>query len=310
MIRRSTIRKTSLRHDVKAMARGFRWGRRSLLPRSVEPRAIAHRDYPTAWARTEAGKAARAFLQAYGLAPLIRLETTPRVEGADALEGLRPPVIFVANHSSHLDAPLVLTSLPPAWRERTATGAAADYFFDVWWRAAATALVFNAFPVERGRGKGGRTTALARELLAERWNILMFPEGTRSKDGWVRDLRMGAARLAAEAAVPVVPIGIRGSYQAMPRGRGWPAPGRPPVVVRFGRAVHPLPGEDPAVLNARIRTGLAVTLDEERTSWWDAQRRAARDETPPIDGPAGANWRRMWEASRPLPQRRKVFPRR
>jgi 1-acyl-sn-glycerol-3-phosphate acyltransferase len=53
----------------------------------------------------------------------------------------------VSNHSSHLDAPLVLCSLPDAWRERTAVGAAADYFFDVWWRASATALVFNAFPV-------------------------------------------------------------------------------------------------------------------------------------------------------------------
>ena len=45
------------------------------------------------------------------------------VEGLDVLEQLRPPVIFVSNHSSHLDAPLVLCSLPDAWRSRTAVGA-------------------------------------------------------------------------------------------------------------------------------------------------------------------------------------------
>jgi 1-acyl-sn-glycerol-3-phosphate acyltransferase len=267
------------------------------------------RDFPTAWARTEAGKAARAALQRYGLAPLINAEVSPRVEGLDVLSSIAPPVIFVANHSSHLDAPLVLTSLPPAWRARTATGAAADYFFDVWWRAAATALVFNAFPVERARGKG-RTTRLARDLIAEGWNILVFPEGTRSKDGWVRDFRLGAARLAVEAGVPVVPIGMRGSYQSMPRGKGWPAKGRLPVSVRFGRPVRPEPGEDATAFNARVRAGLAVTLDEESTTWWEATRRAALGAVPSIDGPEGAGWRRVWEASRPLPKARRAFPRR
>jgi len=297
---------SSLRRDVRQVARGWRWGHRPLVPRSVEPPAIEPRDFPTAWARTPAGTVARAALQRFALQPLIRFETAPRIAGLDVLEGLEPPVIFVANHSSHLDAPLVLTSLPKRWRARTATGAAADYFFDRWVRATATALVFNAFPVERS-GSKGRTTALARDLLAEGWNLLVFPEGTRSRDGWVHDFRLGAARLACEEGVPVVPVALRGSYQAMPRGAAWVTKGRPPVRVRFGKPVRPEPGEAPAAFNERVRAALAAGLDEEATTWWEATRRAARGEAPQIGGPQGARWRRTWEASRPLERGGKVF---
>jgi len=298
----------ALTRDVRRVASGWRWTHKPLVPRSVELPEIRHRDFPTAWARTEAGKSARAFLQSYGLAPLLRLELTTRVEGLDVLSSQRPPVVFVANHSSHLDAPLVLTSLPPRWRERTAVGAAADYFFDVWWPAAATALVFNAFPVERAGAR--KSTRLARELIDEGWNVVVFPEGTRSRDGWIGDFRPGAARLAVENGIPAVPIAIRGSYQAMPRGRGWPIPGRPPVTVRFGRAVVPSAGEDLVAFNDRLQARLALTLDEERTTWWDAIRREARGEAMPASGQSGPRWRRVWEASRPLPAhgRRRVWP--
>jgi 1-acyl-sn-glycerol-3-phosphate acyltransferase len=299
-------RTRSLVSDVKEVARGWRWTHRPLVPRSVElPDAEPH-DFPTAWARTSVGRAARAALQAYALKPLIEFETKPRVEGLDVLGGVRAPVIFIANHSSHLDAPLVLTSLPPAWREKTATGAAADYFFDVWWRAAATALVFNAFPVERSGGKG-RATHLAREMLADGWNLLVFPEGTRSKDGWVREFRMGAARLAVEHDVSVVPVALRGTYQAMPRGASWPAKGRKPVTVRFGRPIHPRDNESVTDFNQRMRAGLAITLNEDRSTWWDAIRNGTHDDAA---GPQVARWRRVWEASAPIPERRRAFPER
>lgn len=291
----------ALRKELETLARGWRWTHRPLVPRSVEPPETPPRDFPTAWARSDTARAARALLQRYALAPLIRFEVDAAVHGLDVLEAVRPPAVFVANHSSHLDAPLVLTSLPPAWRERTAVGAAADYFFDVWWRAAATALVFNAFPVERAGMR--KSTRLARELLAHGWNVVVFPEGTRSRDGWVGEFRLGAARLCVEEGVPAIPVGLRGSYQAMPRGRGWPARGRPPVSVRFGRALHPEPGEDAVAFNGRLYRALAGTLDEDRTTWWEAIRREARGEVPSPAGPAAPRWRRVWEASRPMPRR-------
>src|SRR2546422_9734655 len=116
--------------------------------------------------------------------------------------------MFVANHASHIDTPLVLCSLPREWREKTAVAAAADYFFDVWWRAATTALVFNTFPLERTGGK--RATDTARKLIGGGWSLLGFPEGTRSKDGWLGRWRHGAARPALEYRVPGGPGGIPG----------------------------------------------------------------------------------------------------
>ncbi|MFN2613416.1 MAG: lysophospholipid acyltransferase family protein [Actinomycetota bacterium] len=302
------MKRPSLAKDLRAMARGWRWGRRPLVPRSVEPLHVEPRDFPTEWARGRRAQAARAAIQQYALKPLLNVETETHVEGLDVLDTIVPPAIFVANHSSHLDAPLVLTSLPPAWRARTATGAAADYFFDVWWRAAATALVFNAFPVERA-GSKGRTTRLAKDLLEDGWSILVFPEGTRSKDGWVRALRLGAARLAVDNRVPVVPVALRGTYHAMPRGSAWIAKGRPPVHVRFGRPLFPQEHEAAHDFNTRIKRALAVTLNEDGQTWWESLKAAAREQTPSIGGPPAARWRRTWEASRPLPKKRSAFPR-
>jgi 1-acyl-sn-glycerol-3-phosphate acyltransferase len=289
---------SSLKRDLETLARGWRWGRRPLVPRNVALPKHEPRDFPTAWARSPAARAVRAAVHRGVMEPLLKWETRVQVHGREILDTLREPVVFYANHSSHLDAPMLLTALPPRWRERTAVGAAADYFFDVWWRAAATALFINAFPVERAGSR--RSTRLARELLAHEWNILVFPEGTRSRDGWVGEFRQGAARLCVEEGVQAVPLAVRGTYQAMPRGRGWPAPDRKPVSVRIGRPVTPQPGEDAAAFTTRMRDALALLLDEDRTTWWDAIRRGARSETPDPAGPEAARWRRMWEASRPV----------
>ncbi|HEX9234976.1 MAG TPA: 1-acyl-sn-glycerol-3-phosphate acyltransferase, partial [Actinomycetota bacterium] len=162
----------SILDDVREVARGWRWTRRPLTPRSAEPwaPAPAAREFPTEWARTPAARATREVLQRFVLKTLVWNETAPRVEGLDRLQVLRPPVMFLSNHASHLDAPLVLCSLPKEWRERTATAAAADYFFDVWWRSASTALVFNAIPIERAGTN--RSTSTASRLVRDGWNVL------------------------------------------------------------------------------------------------------------------------------------------
>lgn len=302
--------------EVLRVARGWRWTRRPLTPRSAEPwtPTPAPREFPTAWSRSPAGQVARDVVQRGGLRPLLWSQVRPRVFGLDHLDGLTGPVVFVSNHASHLDAPLVVCSLPDAWRERLAIGAAADYFFDAPWRAAATALVFNAFPVERRAGK--RVTTMARELLDQRWSLLLFPEGGRAPDGWLRDFRHGAARLCSEQGVPVVPIAVRGSYAAMPRGRGWPRPGRPSVAVRYGPPIRARPDEPTRAFTARLVGGVARLWREEDTTWWDSLRESAEDgpaattgppdRHPPPAGPPAAEWRRKWEASRPLADQRRA----
>ncbi len=290
----------SIADEVRDVARGWRWGRRTMIPRSAESSTPPPKrwDFPTDWARTDAAGVARDVILDAGLRAIIWNETSPEVFGIDNLEGLKGPAMFISNHSSHLDASILMITLPQKWRNKTATAAAKDYFFDVWWRSAFTALVYAGFPVERGAGE--RATAKAKELIRDGWSIIVFPEGTRSVDGWLQRFRHGTARLALDMGMPIVPIAIVGAYAAMPKGRTWPRPGRPPIRVRYGRPLFPQEGETHQQLSLRMQQAIAELFDEDRTSWWEAQRRASRDETPKLAGPQGPGWLRIWEGTRPI----------
>jgi 1-acyl-sn-glycerol-3-phosphate acyltransferase len=158
--------------------------------------------------------------------------------------------------------------------------------------------VFNAFPVERYRSR--RLRSLAPRLLANGWSLLLFPEGTRSEDGWMAPLRMGAAQLCVTQGVAAVPVVLRGTYAAMPRGRNWPMPGRPRVVVRYGAPLHPTAGESARAFNARLGQTVARLWSEEELGWYASLRAQATGELAAPAGPQAADWRRMWESTRPL----------
>jgi 1-acyl-sn-glycerol-3-phosphate acyltransferase len=285
--------------DVRRVADGWRWGRRSQVPRSAEAFVPPQRTtvFRTDWARRPAARALREATQKGALEPLFRSQVRTHVSGLDVLEGLTGPVIFVANHASHLDTPLLLLSLPDEWRRRTAVAAAADYFFDTWWRAVGSAVVFNTFPIER---RGGSMATTPGEVLAEGWSLVIYPEGTRSQDGHVGRFQLGAAWLAVQHGVPVVPIAHRGTFAAMPRGQGWPSRGRRQLTVRFGRPLVPGTDESARDFAPRVRAAVAQLLDEDRNTWWEARRRAAEGETPDPSGPEVARWRRVWEQTAPV----------
>lgn len=280
-------------------ARDFRG--RSRVPRSAEQWApVAEpREFPTGWARSAPARVARHGVRRGVMTPLVNSQVKVEVYGADRLAGVIGPVIAIANHSSHLDAPLVLQALPERLAQRTAVGAAADYFFDARWRATVTALVFNAFPVERLGSR--RLRSIAPQLIDEGWTLLLFPEGTRSPDGWMRSFRLGTAALACQTSTPVVPIAIRGAYAAMPRGRNWPKPSRPRIAVHIGAPLHPAEDETPPAFSNRMYTALTRLWAEEELGWWGALRAAGRDQLPSTTGPKAAAWRRNWESTRALP---------
>jgi 1-acyl-sn-glycerol-3-phosphate acyltransferase len=294
----------TMRDELKEMARGFRWGHRPMVPRSAEAFREEREDggFPTDWARTEGGTLVRQAIMNGPMTAILRSELSLRVYGLDRLDGVPGPLLFFSNHSSHLDATLILATLPDRWQRKTAVGAARDYFFDVWWRQAFTALVYAGFPIDRARGGQGATDK-ARELVRDGWSIVVFPEGTRSADGHVQRFRHGSARLCLELGIAAAPIAIVGAYQAMPRGRFWPRPGRPTVTVRYGAPIVPAEGETHQELSRRMSQAIGELFDEDRTTWWEALGRAERGDTPSLAGPQGPEWLRRWEGSRPLPGR-------
>lgn len=184
------------------------------------------------------------------LKPLVWSLVRVTVIGESRLDGLTAPFIVVANHSSHLDAPLIIGALPRRHARYLAAGAAADYFFDVQWRKWLTTLFFNAFAIERN--SEGKRSGSSRSLLERAVPLLIFPEGGRSKTGDMGQFKPGAAALAIATTTPCLPIAIVGASDAMPRGVNWPKRGRLPVSIVFGSPMLAFAGESAEDFSRRL----------------------------------------------------------
>ena len=137
----------------------------------------------------------------------------------------RGPVLLVANHSSLLDPPMVGGVCP---RQLTFL-AKAELFAVPGFGRLIRAL--NARPVRR-EGADAAALRVALRVLEQGGALLVFPEGTRGPEGRLREPKPGAALLAVLSGAPVVPVFVRGSGRAWPRGRRLPRPAK--VRVTFG----------------------------------------------------------------------------
>ena len=246
----------------------------------------------TGWARSAPVRALRECVQVVGVKSVMRKELSVEVYGLDELRQLDGPALILANHASHLDTAVLLSTLPAERRRRTAVGVSGDYFFNSKLRSSASAIAFNTFPIQQHSGDVLASTPA--RLLADGWTVMAFPEGTRSRDGFVGHFRTGAGEIALACQVPVIPVGILGTYAAMPRGSHWPVTGRPRVSVRYGPPIVPGAGETPEDLTPRIFSAVKKLLAEDAASWWDAQRGSVDVAEPPA-----SSWRRIWEQSDP-----------
>jgi 1-acyl-sn-glycerol-3-phosphate acyltransferase len=245
----------------------------------------------TGWARLVPLRAVREFVQVAGVKPMVGKELSVEVYGLEELRQLDEPVLIMANHASHLDTAVLLSTLPAERRRRTAVGIEADYFFDSWWRASGSAIAFNTFPIQ---GSGDELANTPTRLLTKGWTVVLFPEGSRSLDGFVGQFRTAAAQIALASRVPVVPVGILGTYAAMPRGSHWPVPRRPRVSVRYGPPIIPSPNETASEFAPKIFDAVKKLLAEDAATWWLTQRGVANVAEPPA-----SSWRRIWQQSDP-----------
>jgi 1-acyl-sn-glycerol-3-phosphate acyltransferase len=214
-----------------------------------------------AWSRSPPARAVREVVLAGVFDPLMSIYTKRTVSGREHLDGVEPPVVFVANHSSHMDTPAILRALPGRWRRRTAVAAAADYFYRSRRMGWTVSLVFGTVPVARdGRGLDEASTAHFKRMFERGWSLVMFAEGTRSRDGSIGRLRSGAAVLAAQHGLSLVPIHVSGSHAVMPVGRYWPkfqaGLKRYPVTIDIGEPIRPTDEEHRSEVMERVRVHL------------------------------------------------------
>ncbi len=225
--------------------------------------------FPT-YNRTRLARVIRRISLASFLLPLTRVFAHIRVTGRENLGSIRGPVIFAANHQSHLDVPVILASLPARWRYRVAPAVAKEFFephffperhpWSERWNNSLmyrlATLLFNAFPLPKSEAGAGRSIRYMGELTEEGWSILIFPEGEMTRAGEVGRFRAGVGMIASHLHLPVVPVRTKGLDRVLHRTAKFPTPGR--VEVYFGAPIYSQ-GESFAALAERIGDAVRCT---------------------------------------------------
>lgn len=199
-----------------------------------------------AWNRSRPARLLRRVNLALWLLPLTRVFVWMRVEGRGHLDAAGGPVIYAANHQSHLDAPVILAALPAGRRYSVATAASKEFFAAHFHPGRHTlrerltnslnyylgSLLFNIFPLPQ-RETGARSAIrYLGELLETGASVLIFPEGRRTDTGAIGRFQPGIGMLAARLRVPVVPVRLDGLDQVLHKSWRMAVPGR--VRVAFG----------------------------------------------------------------------------
>ena len=155
-----------------------------------------------------------------------------QVEGAEHLPR-QAPFVMVANHTSHLDALTLAAALPWRLRRSAFPIAAGDVFFETPTLSLFSAMMLNALPMWRQRCGSHAMEDLRGRLIGEPATYILFPEGTRSRDGRMGAFKPGLGMLIAGADVPVVPCYLDGAFAACPPAKKVPRP--LPLKLRIGQ---------------------------------------------------------------------------
>jgi 1-acyl-sn-glycerol-3-phosphate acyltransferase len=179
------------------------------------------------------------------------------VEGLDRLEAGRPYVV-VANHQSIFDIPIVFWSLP--YQIRIISKASLGWFPFLGWHLRRTGHML----VDRKRPERVKMVfGWASRLIANGLSLIVFPEGTRSRDGRVGRFKGGSFYIALEAGLPIVPLSIVGSRHVMLKGRLATYPGEVKLVVHAPIDTAGLTARDAKPFGERVRQIIAPDAESD-----------------------------------------------
>jgi 1-acyl-sn-glycerol-3-phosphate acyltransferase len=181
------------------------------------------------------------------------------VSGLERLQRDRA-YVFVANHQSIYDIPIIFWSLP--YQIRIIAKQSLGRFPFLGWHLQRTGHML----VDRRRPNRAAIFGRASKLMQQGLSLIVFPEGTRSRDGRVGPFKGGSFYLALEAGLPVVPISIIGSRHIMLKGRLATYPGRVRLIVHEPVDTTGLAGAEPRAARAfaaRVRDLIAPQAESD-----------------------------------------------
>ena len=161
----------------------------------------------------------------------LRLYHRLTIHGSEHVPA-QPPYVMVANHSSHLDVLALGAALPWRLRRHAFPIAAGDTFFVTKTASVFAAMMLNALPMWRKKCGAHAMAELRERLIADRAIYLLFPEGTRSRDGKMSRFKPGLGMILGGADVPIVPCHLDGAFAALSPDAKWPKPH--PLTLRIG----------------------------------------------------------------------------
>lgn len=153
-----------------------------------------------------------------------------RVVGAANIPHNRATLV-VANHSSHLDVGVIKHALGDYGGQLVSLGAK-DYFFSNRWKRAYFGQLTNVAPIDRHAGMRKSLQEVG-DYIASGRVVLIFPEGTRSPDGEMREFLPGVGQMVLEHAIDILPVHVQGAHEAFPKGANLPRLGSE-LLVRIG----------------------------------------------------------------------------
>jgi 1-acyl-sn-glycerol-3-phosphate acyltransferase len=185
------------------------------------------------------------------LGPYLRIYHHLEIRGTENIPP-RGPALVVVNHASLLDVP-VLMVLDPFPDTQTLVKASLFKVPGIGWLLAQ----WGAIPVERqGRDSSGVRAML--QVLRSGGVMAVAAEGRRTRSGHLEAINPVLARIATNAEVPILPVGIGGTWEALPPGKLLPRPAK--ILVRVGPTFQLERGTDTEAAAQRIRDALAALL--------------------------------------------------
>ncbi len=220
---------------------------------------------PPRWSQSFPMRRSRNLVQALLVRPLFGHYIALRIQGLENLDAAPSPVIFAANHASHLDTAAIVAGLPSPWRGKLAPAMLQEWFTPYFTRSGSIPSrlslgsqyylacgLFNAYPLPQHLGQVREALRYTGELLGRGYCPLVYPEGKRTPNGSLQPFQPGIGLMALRLHAPIVPLHLEGMFEIMSLHDSWPKAG--PARLKIGKPLTAEAGEDYIAFTKRLET--------------------------------------------------------